>query len=550
MSSDLVFKLIALAVYFLAMLAIGLYAFRKTDDGEDYMLGGRSLHPFTAALSAGAADMSGWLLMGLPGALYVGGLVEAWIAVGLTAGAALNWFFIAPRLRQYTQIANNSLTVPSFFGNRLHDRTHLLRFAAGLVILVFFTFYVSSGMVAGGVFFQSSFGGSYLVGMLLVAGVTILYTLFGGFLGATYTDVVQGLIMLVSLIAVPVTAMVVVGGPAEMFASVREVNDTFASMTAGATAVGVISSLAWGLGYFGQPHIIVRFMALRSSRDARWGLGIGLTWMILCVLGAIFTSMAGLAYFQQHQDQHLTDTTNGESVFLDLGQILFHPLIAGILLAAVLAAIMSTISSQLVVTSSALVEDLVGGVGIKLGPQGKLWGGRIGVLAVSIVALLLALDPGSSVLGLVSFAWAGFGAAFGPIVILSLFWRRLTAAGALVGMVAGAAVAFWWGGGYKTIAPLWNGDVTNYQSPDVRWDLFGGEHLYEILPGFVVCLVLAIVISLITPRPPRAAMDEYDDMVASLSDGVIPTREPELAAVGAEGAGVEPDATPRGSSTD
>ncbi|SLM90597.1 Unchracterized transporter YcgO [Brachybacterium nesterenkovii] len=509
MNWDVIWKLIALAIYFLAMLAIGLHAYKKTDDGDDYMLGGRRLHPFTAALSAGAADMSGWLLMGLPGALYMGGLVEAWIAVGLTVGAALNWYFVAPRLRQYTQIARNSLTVPSFFGNRLYDRTRLLRIAAGLVILVFFTFYVSSGMAAGGKFFESMFGGNYLTGMLIVAGVTVVYTLFGGFLGATYTDVVQGLIMLVSLIAVPVAAIMAVGGPGEMLESVRQVNADFASMTRGATAVGVISSLAWGLGYFGQPHIIVRFMALRSSRDARYGLGVGITWMILCVLGAVLTAMAGMAYFQQNGTEKLTDTTNGESVFLDLSQILFHPLIAGVLLAAVLAAIMSTISSQLVVTSSALVEDLLGGVGMEMGPIAKLWAGRIGVLVVSVIAGLLALDPESSVLGLVAFAWAGFGAAFGPIVILSLYWRRLTAMGALAGMVGGAVISFWWG---KAL-------------PDEDWNLFGGEHLYEIVPGFLVCLILAVLVSLVTPQPPRAAMDEYDDMVASLADGQTPVHE-------------------------
>ncbi len=518
---DLVFKLIALGVYFAAMIGIGLYAFRKTKGGEDYMLGGRQLHPFVAALSAGASDMSGWLLMGLPGALYVNGLVEAWIAVGLTVGAGLNWFFVAPRLRQYTQIARNSITVPSFFGNRLHDRTNVLRIAAGLIILVFFTFYVSSGMVAGGVFFQSMFGGPYLTGMLLVGGVTIVYTLFGGFLGASYTDVVQGLIMLVSLLIVPITAMVVVGGPGQMFASVREVNADFASMTSGGTAVGIISALAWGLGYFGQPHIIVRFMALRSSRDSRYGLVVGMSWMIPCVLGAVFTALAGLAYFQQNADAVLTDTTNGESVFLDLSQLLFHPLIAGVLLAAVLAAIMSTISSQLIVTSSALVEDLIGGVGIKLSSQGALWGGRIGVLVVSVVAVLLALDPESSVLALVAFAWAGFGAAFGPIVLLALFWRRLTAAGAAVGMVAGAAVAFVWG----------------QFTPDVSWDLFGGEHLYEIIPGFLVCLVLAVLVSLITPQPPALAMQEFDDMVESLATGEARDRWGETAATAPGAAG-------------
>ena len=508
---DLAFKLVALAVYFGAMIGIGLYAFRKTKGGEDYMLGGRQLHPFVAALSAGASDMSGWLLMGLPGALYMSGMVEAWIAIGLTIGAGLNWIFVAPRLRQYTQITGNSITVPSFFGNRLHDRTNILRIAAGLIILVFFTFYVSSGMVAGGVFFQSMFGGPYLVGMLLVGGVTIVYTLFGGFLGASYTDVVQGLIMLVSLLVVPITAMFVVGGPAAMFDSVREVDPSFGSLVSGGTWVGILSAVAWGLGYFGQPHIIVRFMALRSSRDAKYGTVVGMTWMILCVGGAVFTAMAGLAYFQQNQDVQITDATNGESVFLDLAQILFHPLIAGILLAAVLAAIMSTVSSQLIVTTSALVEDIVGGVGVKLGDVAKLWGGRIGVLVVSVIAVVLALDPDSSVLALVAFAWAGFGSAFGPIVLLSLFWRRLTMAGAAVGMVAGAVVAFVWG----------------QFEPDVAIGLFGEQHLYEIIPGFATCLVLAVVFSLITPQPPAKAMEEFDDMLDSLATGEARDRSAE-----------------------
>ena len=508
---DLAFKLVALAVYFGAMIGIGLYAFRKTKGGEDYMLGGRQLHPFVAALSAGASDMSGWLLMGLPGALYVSGMVEAWIAIGLTIGAGLNWIFVAPRLRQYTQIAGNAITVPSFFGNRLHDRTNILRIAAGLIILVFFTFYVSSGMVAGGVFFQSMFGGPYLVGMLLVGGVTIVYTLFGGFLGASYTDVVQGLIMLVSLLVVPITAMFVVGGPAAMFDSVREVDPSFGSLVSGGTWVGILSAVAWGLGYFGQPHIIVRFMALRSSRDAKYGTVVGMTWMILCVGGAVFTAMAGLAYFQQNQAVQITDATNGESVFLDLAQILFHPLIAGILLAAVLAAIMSTVSSQLIVTTSALVEDIVGGVGVKLGDVAKLWGGRIGVLVVSVIAVVLALDPDSSVLALVAFAWAGFGSAFGPIVLLSLFWRRLTMAGAAVGMVAGAVVAFVWG----------------QFEPDVAIGLFGEQHLYEIIPGFATCLVLAVVFSLITPQPPAKAMEEFDDMLDSLATGEARDRSSE-----------------------
>lgn len=482
---DLTFKLIAVGIYFLAMLAIGLYAYRKTDDGEDYMLGGRNLHPFTAALSAGASDMSGWLMMGLPGALYLSGLVEVWIAIGLTVGAAVNWIFVAPRLRQHTQIAGNSITLPSFFENRLRDRTRLLRIAAGLVILVFFAFYVSSGMVAGGLFFESTFGGSYVVGMLLVAGVTIVYTLFGGFLGASYTDVVQGLIMMVSLIAVPIVAMVVTGGPAQMFHSAFVENPEFGSLVAGASIIAIVGNVAWGLGYFGQPHIIVRFMALRTPGEAKTARRIGIGWMFLTTLGAILTAFIGVAYFAEKP----LDKSSSETVFLLLSQTFFHPLIAGLVLAAVLAAIMSTMSSQLIVCSSALVEDLYNITGRKASPKALVNLGRSGVLLVAIIAAVLALNPNSSILELVSFAWAGFGAAFGPIVLLSLYWRKLTAVGGFAGMVSGAVVVFIWG----NIKPL-------------------SSAMYEIVPGFIVALLVAWLVSRATFRPNPTIDAEFTEM--------------------------------------
>lgn len=492
---DLTYKIIALVVYFGAMLAIGFVAYRRTSDGEDYMLGGRRLHPFTAAMSAGAADMSGWLLMGLPGVLYINGMVEAWQAVGLLVGALLNWLLVAPRLREYTVQANDSITIPSFFENRLDDHTRALRLAAGLVTVVFFTFYVASGMVAGGTYFESTFGGSYITGMLLISGVTLLYTLFGGFLGATYTDMVQGLIMLVSLIVVPIIAMMSVGGPVEMVQTVGDIKPGFVSMTSGATAIGVASSLAWGLGYFGQPHIIVRFMALRSSKDSKMGAVYGIGWMFLCVVGAVLTAVAGLAYFKKHPELKLTDSKTAETVFLDLSQQVFHPAVSGFLLAAVLAAIMSTISSQLVVTSSALVEDLADMGGKPLTSQQKLWGGRIGVGVVAAVGILLALQRSDSILDLVGFAWAGFGSAFGPVVLLSLFWRRLNRQGALAGMLVGAIVSFTWG----------------------RWELdtkFGwfDQHLYEMIPGFALGLLTAIVVSLVTSRPPKHIEADFDEV--------------------------------------
>ncbi|WP_237204722.1 sodium/proline symporter PutP [Rothia nasimurium] len=488
--SNTTYQLIALAIYFAAMVGIGIWAKSKNKNLDDYVLGGRSLSPTAAALSAGASDMSGWLLMGLPGALYITGLAEAWIAIGLTIGAWLNWKFVAPRLRAYTEVSSNSVTVPSFFHNRLRDSRGIIRIFAALVILIFFTFYVSSGMVAGGVFFQSSFGGNYHTGMLLVAGITVAYTLFGGFLGATYTDVVQGLLMLTALIVLPIMALVYVGGFSGLETTIESVNPTALSFFAGTTVLGILSSAAWGLGYFGQPHIIVRFMGLRSAQGATAGRRIGITWMIATLVGAMSAGLIGIAYFARHPEATLTDTTNAESVFLDMSQILLHPLLAGFVLAAVLAAIMSTLSSQLIVCSSALAEDLykLTSGGKELSDAKGLWLGRAGVLVVSVIAGLLAWNPDSSVLSLVSFAWAGFGAAFGPIVILSLYWRKLTALGAVAGMVAGTITVFVWG---------YNEVLSGY--------------MYEIVPGFLVNLLFAYLVSVATYKGDSATAREINE---------------------------------------
>lgn len=502
---DTTFKLIAILLYFAAMLAIGFYASRKNNDLDDYMLAGRNLPPFVAALSAGASDMSGWLLLGLPGAVYAFGLVEAWIAVGLTVGAWLNWKFIAPRLRAYTEVSRNSITIPSFLENRFRDRSHMLRIVAGAIVLVYFTFYVSSGMVAGGKFFESSFGSTYLAGMLLVAGVTLVYTLFGGFLGASLTDVVQGLLMFAALMAVPIVAIINIGGWGEMVDSIRTADAALGegtnrlSFVANATGVGVISALAWGLGYFGQPHIIVRFMALRSAKDAVVGRRIGITWMALCAFGAVMTALVGIAYFQAHPDLTIDDP---ETVFLLLSQILFHPFVAGLVLAAVLAAVMSTISSQLIVCSSALVEDLYKLFGRKASARTELWLGRGGVIVVAVVAILIALDPEASVLDLVAFAWAGFGASFGPIVILALFWKGFNNWGALSSLVVGAVIVFWWG-----------------NMPDDAWG--GMFQMYEIVPGFVLAAIVGTVVSLSTQRPKDAAAAEATAEISAEFDEAV-----------------------------
>ncbi|MDW0114245.1 MULTISPECIES: sodium/proline symporter PutP [Sporosarcina] len=488
MSTEQLYQLISIVLYLALMLFIGWYAFKRTTNLTDYMLGGRSLGPAVTALSAGASDMSGWLLMGLPGAIYAGGLVEAWIAVGLTIGAYLNWLLVAPRLRSYTQVSNDSITIPSYLENRLKDKSRLLRIASGLIILVFFTFYVSSGMVAGGKFFLSSFGLDYHVGLLIVSAVVIAYTLFGGFLAVSYTDFIQGLTMFLALLLVPIVGLFLTGGLAETSASITEVNPDFFNIVKGATAAGIISSLAWGLGYFGQPHIIVRFMAISSVKETKSARRIGIGWMILSLFGAIATALVGVAYYKQNPDVSLADP---ETVFIALGQIIFHPLIAGIMLAAVLAAVMSTISSQLIVTSSALIEDLYKAV-MKSDATDKhyVFLGRMAVLVVSLIAMVLAWPNKESILKLVSFAWAGFGGAFGPIIILSLYWRKLTSQGALWGMVAGAITVGIWG----NVEAL-------------------SDMLYEIVPGFIICLIVTWIVSLMTFKPNADIDKEFYDAV-------------------------------------
>ncbi|MED4852062.1 sodium/proline symporter PutP [Caldifermentibacillus hisashii] len=490
--TDTMYQLLAVIIYFLGMIGIGFYAYRRIFNLNDYMLGGRSLGPAVSALSAGAADMSQWLLMGLPGAIYVSGLVEGWIAIGLTIGAWLNWRLVAPRLRVYTHVSNDSITIPSFFDNRFKENAKILRIVTGIIILVYFTFYVSSGLVAGGVFFESSFGYDYHLGLLVVGGVIVLYTLFGGFLAVSYTDFVQGTIMFLALVSVPIIGVFVTGGIGETIETIKSFDPNLLSLTATATATGVISSLAWGLGYFGQPHIIVRFMAIKSAKEIKQARRIGIGWMILTLAGAAATALVGVAYFQKHADVKLIDS---EAVFIQMGQILFHPFIAGILLSAVLAAIMSTVSSQLIVTSSALVEDIYKAI-FKSDADQKtyIFLGRIAVLVIAIIAGIFAWEKSDTILNLVAFAWAGFGAAFGPTVLLSLYWRKFTSQGALSGMITGAITVFVWGNSFLS------------------------DYLYEIVPGFILNLIVAVLVSKMTYKSIPEVEKEFDETLRLLKE--------------------------------
>jgi SSS family solute:Na+ symporter/sodium/proline symporter len=437
--------------------------------------------------------MSGWMLMGLPGAMYVSGISSLWIATGLVLGAFLNYLIVAPRLRTYTEIANDSITLPDFFENRFNDNSHLLRVVSSVVIVVFFTLYTSSGIVAGGKLFESSFGLNYEVGLYVTAGVVVAYTLFGGFLAVSLTDFVQGCIMFIALILVPIVTINEVGGVSEIHASINTINPALLDIFSGVSLIGIISAMAWGLGYFGQPHIIVRFMAIRSVKDMPAARRIGMSWMIVSIIGAMATGFAGIAYVSKTGLQ----LDDAETIFIILSQILFSPLIAGFLLAAILAAIMSTISSQLLVTSSSLTEDFYKTfLHQQASEKQQVLVGRISVFLVALFAIFLAYDRNSSILSLVSNAWAGFGAAFGPVVIGCLYWKKMTRNAALAGMITGAVTVLLW-----IYAPL----TINGQSLS--------SVIYEIVPGFILCSLVIYVVSIIAPQEDTKVLATHDEML-------------------------------------
>lgn len=495
--------IISLGIYFIAMLAIGLYGYKtSSDDVSGYMLGGRKLGPGVTALSAGASDMSGWMLLGVPGAMYLAGISSAWIAVGLLIGAYLNYVIVAPRLRVYTEVANDSITIPDYFENRFADKTRLLRIVSSVVIVIFFTLYTSSGVVGGGKLFESSFGLSYELGLYVTAGVVVAYTLFGGFLAVSITDFVQGCIMFVALILVPVVAIDHLGGLSSVFSQVTALNADYinpftnAETAQALSALGIISLLSWGFGYFGQPHIIVRFMAIRSVSDIKTARRIGMSWMLVTIIGAVMTGLVGIAYVANTK-MTLSDP---ETIFIIFSEFLFHPLISGFLLAAILAAIMSTISSQLLVTSSSLTEDFYRTFVKRDASQHELvMVGRLSVLAVAMVAIVLAYDRDSSILKLVSNAWAGFGSAFGPLVVLSLYWKRMTFAGALSGIISGAATVLFW-----IFVPVFeNGDTLS-------------SVVYEIVPGVIISTVTIVLVSKLTKQPSAEVKQLFEQMLVKL----------------------------------
>ena len=487
--------LVTFTIYIFGMLLIGVLAYYYTNNLSDYILGGRRLGSFVTAMSAGASDMSGWLLMGLPGAVYLSGLVEGWIAIGLTLGAYFNWLLVAGRLRVYTELNNNALTLPEYFHNRFGSSQKLLKLVSATIILVFFTIYCASGVVAGAKLFQNLFSVEYSTALWYGALATILYTFIGGFLAVSWTDTIQATLMIFALLLTPIFVLLSIGDTAQ-FSSVlaqaeAAANKDFTDLFTATTPLGLLSLAAWGLGYFGQPHILARFMAAYSVKSLIKARRISMTWMVLCLGGAIGIGFFAIPYFFANPNIAGTVNNEPEQVFIELAKLLFNPWIAGILLSAILAAVMSTLSAQLLISSSSITEDFYKGfIRPNASEKELVWLGRIMVLVIAALAIWIAQDENSKVLKLVEFAWAGFGSAFGPVVLFSLFWKRMTSSGAMAGMLVGAVTVFAW----KEVIPA-----------DTDW-----FKVYEMIPGFAFGSIAIIVVSLLSSKPEQNVLDTFD----------------------------------------
>jgi sodium/proline symporter len=488
-----VIKIIVLAIYLIAMVGIGYVYYQKTSDFADYVLGGRKLGSWTAALSAQASDMSGWLLIGLPGAAYVSGIEAAWIAIGLGLGTYVNWKVVALRLRSYTEVAGDSLTLSDYFENRFRDNTNILRLVSSIVIIIFFAVYTSAQFSAGAKLFETLMGIDYTVALLLGGAIIIAYTFLGGFMAVSFTDFIQGMLMFFALLVVPFVMVAELGGFGAAFDGLRQVDPNFLHLTkstgGGAVSfIAIASNLAWGLGYFGQPHVLARFMAIGSTQQVKKARLIAMVWVAISLTAATFVGVFGRLY--------ITGIDDPEKIFMMSVDTLFIPVIAGVLLAAILAASMSTADSQLLVTASSISEDIYKKYLKKDATDDQMLKvSRFSVIGIAVIALVIAFDPNSSVFALVSYAWAGLGAAFGPVIVASLFWRRTNKWGAIAGMISGAVTVIAW----IQIAKVSSATI------------FG---LYELLPAFIISSISIYVVSLLTEKPSQEILDEYDDAVA------------------------------------
>jgi sodium/proline symporter len=475
--------IIQFSLYLVLMLGIGYYSMRRTKDNEDFIIGGRSLGPVTSAISAGASDMSSWLLLGLPGAVFAAGLVDGiWISLGLVLGAYGNWLIVAPRLRAYSEKLS-AVTLPTYLSNRFDDTSGVLKTVSAVVILIFFTLYVASGLKGGTLLFAHSFGSTEQTAMMVTTFVVVSYTFLGGYMAVCWTDLIQGLLMLSALVFCSLLAFFAISG-----SGVDIVGANPKAFSVATTWITGASLMAWGFGYFGQPHILARFIGIRSVEDVPKARRIGMSWMIVCLVLSVSIGLMGIGYnIIAPMDGVTGPDGNKERIFLSMVSALFHPVFSGFILAAVLAAVMSTADSQLLVLTSALTEDLP--FFSRFDDKQKAWISRFGVVGFALIAYWIASSSGGTILAMVGYAWGGFGAAFGPLIILSLVWRGTTRAGALAGMIAGATTIF---------------IVKNYIKIE-------GEYFYELLPGFIIAFIAIILVSLITTKPSKETLQKFED---------------------------------------
>ena len=509
MSGSIVWILAAFVMYLLMMIVIGAIYSKKNNSSEDFFLGGRQLGGFVAALSAQASDMSGWLLMGLPGAIYLVGVGgDGWVALGLFIGTTLNWLIVSGRLRRYTIRANNSVTLPSYFENRFHDNKRVLMTVSSVTIVIFFLVYCASALAAGGQLFESIFNVDYKLALTIGAAVILVYTFLGGFFAVCVTDFIQGMLMLVALLAVPLVALGIMKGNDMTIASGLAANtlpstaDDFVNIMrykdGNNTFVNIISGLGWGLGYFGMPHILVRFMAVRDEKELKKSKAMAISWVALSLFFACFIGVIGRAYLAPDA---LVES-GSERVFIEMIKKLFIedikiPFIAGLFLCGILAAIMSTADSQLLVSASSVAEDIYKGlINKKADTKKVLMVSRVTVIVIAILAYIIALNPNNTIMGLVSNAWAGLGAAFGPLVLLSLFWKRCNFQGAVAGIVSGALTVIVW-----DYLPLMGGQTIGAVTG-----------LYSLVVGFAISLLAIIVVSLCTKAPSAEMLKEFEDV--------------------------------------
>lgn len=460
-------KIIILLLYIFSIYLIGAIASRRTKTTSDYLLGNRSLDTYTTAFGVGASDMSGWLMMALPGAILISGAANLWMIMGLIAGAYVNWKFIGKKLREYTEKYGNSLTIPSYLSNRFNDKTNSIRISTAAILLIFFTIYSASGLIACSIIIQNEFSISYHHSLLISALIIVIYTSIGGFIAVSWIDVFQGILMLIAIIAVPIVAISYFGGIELTFKTLSEYNINFYNPFKGNSTTDIVSMIGWGLGYFGQIHILLRFMSAKSTKVIDSSRKICMTWMIMALTGATFVGLFGASLFAENPLE------NPETVFFKSADLLFPTWASAILLAAVFSAIMSTVSAQLLASSSAIVEDISLQFYKKnFNDNTRLMLNRVAVVLIMIAASSIAYDPKSNILTLVSYAWAGLGASFGPVIVMSLYWKNMTKLGAVLGMLTGGATVIIWKNLYE-YHPIFS--------------------IYEIIPAFAFSCVAIVI---------------------------------------------------------